>query len=151
AWPKCHRPSILSRIYHEKTRGTHDTMRVRQEVAAMSTPVASIWKKTFPVWRVTWFLVRPCVSAQFWKSLAFLLLGLPLGFVYFTMFVVLLLGGIGTIPIGIGLLLLVCVPPLILFGARVERRRVGFLLGGSIPAPDGTELPSRQALLQKLR
>jgi signal transduction histidine kinase len=102
-----------------------------------------------PMWQVAWYLVRPFVSAQFWKSVAFLLLSLPLGFFYFTMLATLLLGGIGTVPIGIGLVLLALVPRLILIGAHIERQRVAILLGESVPSPHEVQLPSLGALLRK--
>lgn len=126
-------------------------MNVWQEDAAMSMPVLKTWKDTSLVRRIASYPLRLLVSAQLWKSLAFLLLNLPLGFVYFTVLVVLLTVGVGTLPLGIGLVLLAFVPPLILFGAQVERQRVAFLLGGTVPAPSGAELPSLEAVRQKIR
>ncbi len=115
----------------------------------MSMPMSNTRMEHVPVWRVAWYLVRPFVSAQFWKSVAFLLLSLPLGFFYFTMLVTLLLGGIGTVPIGIGLVLLALVPRLILIGAHIERQRVAILLGDAVPSRHEVQLPSLGALLRK--
>jgi signal transduction histidine kinase len=123
-------------------------MSMWQEVAAMSTPVLKTWKDTSLVRRISSHPVRLFVSAQFWKSLVFLVLGLPLGFVYFTVLVTLLSVGVGTLPIGIGLVVLAFVPPLVLFGAQVERRRVAFLLGDTSLSP---QAPSLAVPLQGLR
>jgi signal transduction histidine kinase len=126
-------------------------MSLWREVAAMSMPVLKARKDAFPVRRIASYPVRLLVSAQLWKSLAFLVLNLPLGLVYFTVLVTLLTVGVGTLPIGIGLIVLAFVPLLVLFGTQVERWRVQFLLDDTPLSPQDTPPPSLAMSLQGLR
>lgn len=77
-------------------------------------------------------------SARLWKALAFVLLNLPAGLLYFLVLFTLISVGLGTLPVGIGLLLLALVPPLTLVGAHVERTRATWLLEGDLSSLRGT-------------
>lgn len=85
--------------------------------------------------RVATHPLRLMASAPLWESLAFVLLNLPMGLLYFLVLFTLLSVGVGTLPVGVGLLLLALVPPLTLLGMRIELWRVNWLLHGELPSP----------------
>ena len=105
----------------------------------MSTSLANIWSGIVQRRRLALHPLQLVVSERLWKSLAFVLLNLPMSLVYFLVLFTLLSVGVGFLPVGIGLAPLALVPPLTLVGARIERRRVTWLLGGVSLLPDGAQ------------
>ncbi len=81
--------------------------------------------------------IRLLFSARLWKAVAFVVLNLPAALLYFLVLFTLISVGLGTLPVGVGLLLLALVPPLILIGAHVERTRATWLLGGDLSSRQG--------------
>lgn len=79
--------------------------------------------------------LRLLLSPRLWKSLVFLLLDLPAGLLYFLVLFTLLSVGVGTLPLGVGFVLLALAPPLTRLGARIERQRARWLLDEVIPTP----------------
>jgi signal transduction histidine kinase len=86
--------------------------------------------------------IRLLFSARLWKAVAFVVLNLPAALLYFLVLFTLISVGLGTLPVGVGLLLLALVPPLILIGAHVERTRTTWLLGGDLSSRQGKGIGS---------
>jgi len=86
--------------------------------------------------------IRLLFSARLWKAVAFVVLNLPAALLYFLVLFTLISVGLGTLPVGVGLLLLALVPPLILIGAHVERTRATWLLGGDLSPRQGQGIGS---------
>src|SRR5262249_39443505 len=91
------------------------------------------------------------LSLHLWKSLLFVLLDLPAGLLYFLVLISLLSIGVGTLPVGIGFILLALVPPLTRLGARIERQRACWLLDDVIPAPASTQALASDAAMARHR
>jgi signal transduction histidine kinase len=79
--------------------------------------------------------LRVLTSPRLWKSLVFVLLDLPAGLLYFLVLFTLLSVGVGTLPLGVGFILLALAPPLTRLGAYIERQRARWLLDEVIPPP----------------
>lgn len=115
----------------------------------MSTPALHTRRSAIRQRRLVLHPLWLFLSARLWKSLAFLLLNLPAGLLYFLVLFTLLSVGIGTLPLGIGFVLLALVPPLTLIGAHIERQRANWFLDGAIPSPAGAHaLPLKELLAQ---
>lgn len=98
----------------------------------MSTPSLSAHRDAIRLGRIILHPIHLLFSARLWKALAFLALNLPAGVLYFLVLFTVISVGLGTLPVGIGLLVLALAPPLTLFGAHIERTRARWLLGGEL-------------------
>lgn len=101
------------------------------------------------VGRIALHPLRLLLSPRLWQSLAFLLLNLPAGLLYFSVLFTLLSVGLGMLPVGVGLVLLALVPPLTLLGTRIERLRANRLLGVVLPSPGGNVFASLRSAPEK--
>src|SRR5262245_2422193 len=79
--------------------------------------------------------LRLFVSPRLCNELGFVLRFLPAGLLFVLVLFTLLAVGVGTLPLGVGLVLLALVPPLTCLGAHIERQRTQWLLDEVIPTP----------------
>jgi signal transduction histidine kinase len=98
----------------------------------MSTSSLSARRDAMRLGRIILHPVHLLFSARVWKALAFVALNLPAGVIYFLVFFTVISVGLGTLPVGIGMLVLALAPPLTLIGAHIERTRARLLLGGEL-------------------